>query len=64
MARDENIKPYNVGYMGNLVFGQEYLDFIKPEFFDKKKPVVGYVLSRGDLLTFILKKIKLVLHMM
>lgn len=56
MARDENIKAYNVGYMGNLVFGQEYLDFIKPGYYDNKKPVIGYVLSRNDIVNFDFKK--------
>ena len=58
MGRDENIKAYNVGHMKTLVFGQEYLDFIKPEFYDKKKPVVGYVLSRPELDTFDFNKYK------
>ena len=58
MAHDENIKAYNVGYMGNKEFGQAYLDFIKPEYFDKKKPVIAYVLSRIDLTNFEFDKYK------
>lgn len=58
MAKDEYIKAYNVGFMNTLVFGEEYLDFIKSGFYDNNKPVVGYVLSRRELDTFDFKKYK------
>jgi len=48
MAKSENILALNFGHMPNLIFGQEYLDFIAPEVMDKKKPVVGYNLMHDD----------------
>lgn len=48
MARSENILGLNFGHMPNVVFGQEYLDFLKPEVFDKKKPVISYTLTAED----------------
>jgi len=48
MAKSDNILGINFGHMPNVVFGMEYLDFIAPEFFDKKKPVIGYTLTHDD----------------
>lgn len=48
MAGSDNITGLNFGHMPNVIFGQEYLDFLKPEVFDKKKPVIGYTLLRED----------------
>ena len=31
---------------------QEYLDFLKPNFYDKKRPIVQYLLERKDLEKF------------
>lgn len=56
MAKDKYIRGYNVGYMGKLEFGQAYLDFIKEAYYDNKKPVVAYTLSRGDLENFDFRK--------
>ena len=56
MAKQPKILGYNVGYMNTLVFGQEYLDFIKPAYYDSKKAVVGYVLSQKDFESFDFKK--------
>lgn len=48
MAKSDNILALQFGHMQKLVFGMEYLDFIAPAFFDKKKAVLGYVLTRED----------------
>ena len=58
MLADENIKAYNVGYMSNLVFGQEYLDFIHKGAFSQNKPVVAYMLARPEIETFDFRKYK------
>lgn len=48
MAASEPIKGFNFGYMNNIQFGQPYLDFIKPYFTDKKRPIISYVLEKKD----------------
>lgn len=52
MAESENIGGYNFGYMSNLEFGQKYLDFLKPSFYDKKRAIVAYMLEKEELATF------------
>ena len=58
LAKEENVLGYNCGHMPNVVFGQEYLDFIKPAFYDKNKPNVAYTLTRNDVENFDFKKYK------
>lgn len=58
MASDDLIKGYNVGYMHNLVFGMEYLDFIKKGYYDRKKAVVGYNIPASAVETFDFNKYK------
>lgn len=52
MAKTKGIKAINFGYMGNIQFGQPYLDFIKPFYYDQKIPTIGYTLSRDELASF------------
>ena len=52
MEKSKNIKGFNFGHMPTVQFGQEYLDFLRPNFYDKKRPVVQYLLERKDLETF------------
>ena len=52
MAESENIYGYNFGYMSNLEFGQKYLNFLKPSYYDKKRAVVAYMLEKEELATF------------
>ena len=52
MAKSEQILGYNFGHMDKLQFGQEYLDFLKPNFFDKKKPIISYTLKPHELEKF------------
>ncbi len=49
MAKSKNIVGYNFGYMKNLVFGKEYLDFLSSEFTDKRKPIIQYSIRKEDL---------------
>ena len=56
MAKQPRVLGYNIGYMSDLVFGEEYLDFIKHAYYDNKKPVVGYFLSQKDFERFDFKK--------
>jgi hypothetical protein len=52
MEKSKNIKGFNFGHMPTLQFGQEYLDFLKPNFLDKKRPIVQYLLERKDVEAF------------
>ena len=49
MARSENILALNFGHAPNAVFGMEYLDFLKAEMLDKKKPVVSYTVWQSEM---------------
>ena len=56
MAKSDNIGGYNFGYMSNLEFGQNYLDFLKPAYYDQKRSIVGYMLEKDQLKDFDFKK--------
>lgn len=49
MAESDGILGYNFGHMDKLQFGQPYLDFLKPSFFDKRKPIISYTLKPHEL---------------
>lgn len=52
MAKSDKILGYNFGHMDKLQFGQPYLDFLKPSFYDAKKPIISYVLKKSELADF------------
>ncbi len=49
MAKCDGIRGFNFGHMDKLQFGQQYLDFLKKDFFDEQKPIIGYVLKKHEL---------------
>ena len=49
MANSENILALNFGHAPNATFGMEYLDFLKPEMFDKRKSVVSYTVWQSEM---------------
>ena len=48
MAENGNLKGLNFGYMENLIFGQEYLDFLFDKVTAAKLPIVHYILTRNE----------------
>ena len=52
MAKSDKILGTNFGHMAKVQFGQPYLDFLKSEYTDKKRPIVNYTLTKDELVDF------------
>ena len=51
MVKCKDIAGFNFGWMEKVVFGQTYLDFLKPAFTDQKRPIIGYRLTEEEFKT-------------
>ncbi len=56
MAKSDKILGTNFGHMEKVQFGQPYLDFLKSEYTDKKRPIVNYTLVKSELADFDFEK--------
>ena len=49
MAKSEGILGYNFGYVPNTRYDMDFLDVIKPSLYDRKLPVIAYVVKQNEL---------------